>query len=263
MTNNAVLSMKNVSFERDKIILKNINWSLHSGENWVLMGLNGAGKTTLLSLIYGNHWATTGSIEVLGETFGKTNVLALKKRIGPISTAVQFRFPEHHLAQYIVLSGKFGTIGIHNDFEKNDLNEAIGLLKKLGGDELINKPYRILSQGQRQLVLIARALLGKPELLILDEPCNGLDLFSRELLLEQINKLAQLPNHPTLLFVSHYTEEILPIFKNIMLLKQGEIFAQGTRDKILTENVLSNFYPKPIKILPITNNRFAVYPAEL
>ncbi len=87
MTNNAVLSMKNVSFERDKIILKNINWSLHSGENWVLMRLNGAGKTTLLSLIYGNHWATTGSIEVLRETFGKTNVLALKKRIGLISTA--------------------------------------------------------------------------------------------------------------------------------------------------------------------------------
>ncbi|WP_349515638.1 ABC transporter ATP-binding protein [Leuconostoc suionicum] len=263
MAEDAVLSMENVSFEREKTILQNINWTLKKGENWVLMGLNGAGKTTLLSLLYGDYWATTGKINVLGETFGKTNVLELKKRIGLISTAIQSQFPEHHLAQYIVLSGKFGTIGIHNDFEQSDLNEAINLLEKLGGSELINKQYRVLSQGQRQLVLIARALLGNPELLILDEPCNGLDLFARESLLVQINKLAQLPNHPTLLFVSHYTEEILPIFQNVMLLKNGKIFAQGTRSEILTESLLSKFYPKPIKIIPISNQRIAVYPANL
>ncbi|BAX69567.1 ABC-type molybdenum transport system, ATPase component/photorepair protein PhrA [Leuconostoc suionicum] len=81
MAEDAVLSMENVSFEREKMILQNINWTLKKGENWVLMGLNGAGKTTLLSLLYGDYWATTGKINVLGETFGKTNVLELKKEL--------------------------------------------------------------------------------------------------------------------------------------------------------------------------------------
>ncbi|WP_080732788.1 ATP-binding cassette domain-containing protein [Leuconostoc mesenteroides] len=146
--------MKNVSFERDKIILKNINWSLHRVENWVLRGLNGVGKTTLLSL--GNNRKHRSS----RRNFWEDKCFSVEKRIGLISTTIQSQFPEHHLAQYIALSGKFGTIGIHNDFEKNDLNEAIGLLKKLGGDELINKPYRVLSQGQRRLALISRALLN-------------------------------------------------------------------------------------------------------
>lgn len=255
-----VLKLENVSFEREHKILDNINWQINSGENWVLMGLNGAGKTTLLSLIYGNFWATSGRIQVLGQTFGYTNVFELKKRIGFVSTAMQKQLPENHLAEYIVLSGKFGTINIHNEFTDSDLRESKQLLQQLGGESIINKPYRLLSKGQRQLVLIARALIGQPELLILDEPCNGLDVFAREQLLQQINQLTQLPHHPALLFVSHYTEEILPDFQHILLLKSGKIFAQGKRDSILSEKILSNFYPQPVKLVPTVGNRFAVYP---
>lgn len=255
-----ILQLDNVSFTRDHTILNHINWTISSGENWALMGLNGAGKTTLLSLIYGNYWATTGKIRVLGETFGDTNVLKLKKRIGFVSTAMQAQFPENYLSEYIVLSGKLGTIGIHDDFKLSDLEESRQLLITLGGPELIHKPYRLLSQGQRQLVLIARAFISQPELLILDEPCNGLDLFAREHLLQQIRTLAQLPNHPALLFVSHYSEEILPEFQHILLLKSGRIFAKGRREVILTKNTLSQFYPQPVKLVSVSSNRFAVYP---
>lgn len=115
-------------------------------------------------------------------------------------------------------------------------------------------------KGERQLVLISRALMAKPELLILDEPCNGLDLFARQQLLQQITQIAEAKEHPTLLYVTHHTEEILPCFNHLMLLKNGEIFAQGLQEDLFTEETLATFYDDPIQIISLKDGHVAVYP---
>lgn len=241
-------------------ILQDITWQVEAKENWAILGLNGAGKTTLLKMIHGDLWPTTGHLEVLGGQFGHVNIPELKTKIGWVSIALQDDLHKGDPVDEIVLSGKFASIGLYEDYTKAQLQEARQLLTNLGGAKLLDQPYAVLSQGERQLVLIARALMARPKLLILDEPCNGLDLFAREELLQRIQNIAIQANHPALLLVSHYTEEILPIFDHVLLLRQGQIVGAGPRKKLLTQSVLSDFYQKPIGLQHLNNTRMAVYP---
>lgn len=252
---------KNVSFIRDKkSLLNNVNWSVESTDNWAILGLNGAGKTLLLQLICGYLWPSKGRLEVLDQVFGQASIPELQRRIGWVSTALQYRMKNWETAERIVLSGKFASIGLYQQYSKDELEQAKTILKNAGGESLIGKKYEVLSQGERQLVLISRALMANPELLILDEPCNGLDLFAREKLLSQIERIAQQENHPTLLYVTHHTEEILPCFDHLMLLKDGEIFAKGTQSELFNEETFADFYAESIQIIPLKDQRFAVYP---
>ncbi|EOH92294.1 hypothetical protein UAW_03279 [Enterococcus haemoperoxidus ATCC BAA-382] len=252
---------KNVSFIRDKkTLLNNVSWSAETGENWAILGLNGAGKTLLLQLICGYLWPTKGHLVVLDQVFGQASIPDLQRRIGWVSTALQYRMKNWETAEKIVLSGKFASIGIYQHYTVDELEQAKAILRNAGGESLIGKKYEVLSQGERQLVLISRALMTNPELLILDEPCNGLDLFAREKLLSQIKQIAEQESHPTLLYVTHHTEEILPCFNHLMLLKDGEIFAKGTRSELFNEEKFADFYAEPIQIIPLKDERFAVYP---
>ncbi|KRL37485.1 ABC transporter ATP-binding protein [Liquorilactobacillus uvarum] len=258
---NKILSFQNVSLIKgDRRILKNISWTIKEKENWAILGLNGAGKTTMLKMIHGDVWPSQGSLEVLGGVFGHTNIPDLKKRIGWVSTALQDWLHPGDLVEEIVLSGKFASIGLYEHYSEQEMQEAKERITKLGGAELIGKPYRILSQGERQLVLIARALMANPELMILDEPCNGLDLFARERLLGKIKEIAEEPNSPSLLMVSHYTEELLPCFDNIMFLKDGSIYKKGKREELLNKETLTKFYETPIEIIKDDKKRILVYP---
>lgn len=256
-----ILEFKNVSVRRGhKQILKDISWRVDSDQNWAILGLNGAGKTTLLKMIHGDLWPTSGSLEVLGGIFGQTNIPELKTKIGWVSNALQDELHQGDVVDEIVLSGKFASIGIYQEYLETDLQNARQLLVDLGGENLLGKPYAVLSQGERQLVLIARALMAKPELLILDEPCNGLDLFAREELLKRVAQIAKQPRSPALLLVSHYTEEILPLFEHVLLLRAGQVVDQGQRQKLLSAENLNAFYQKPISIQKIDSERVAVYP---
>ncbi|KRM05788.1 MAG: ABC transporter ATP-binding protein [Liquorilactobacillus ghanensis] len=255
-----VLNFDHVSFQRGtRTILNNINWQVKKRENWAILGLNGAGKTTLLKMIHGDIWPTSGKLTVLDHLFGQTNIPQLRRSIGWVSNALQDWLHPGDLVEQIVLSGKFASIGLYEKYTSLDLQSACELLIRLGGKKLLGKTYRVLSQGERQLVLIARALMAKPKLLILDEPCNGLDLFARERLLNKIATISQLPNHPALLLVSHYTEELLPCFTNLLLLKKGEIYAAGSRQRLLTASMLTNFYAAPIRIIE-DSQRVIIYP---
>lgn len=252
---------KNVSFIRDKkTLLNNVNWKVDASENWAILGLNGAGKTLLLQLICGYLWPSKGQLEVLDQVFGQASIPELQQRIGWVSTALSYRMKNWETAEKIVLSGKFASIGLYQNYTNEELEQAKIILKNAGGESLIGKRYDVLSQGERQLVLISRALMTNPELLILDEPCNGLDLFAREKLLNQIQHIAEQKNHPTLLYVTHHTEEILPCFTHLMLLKNGEIFAQGKQNELFHEKALADFYAEAIQIIPLKNERFAIYP---
>ncbi|MQS89228.1 ABC transporter ATP-binding protein [Companilactobacillus mishanensis] len=258
---NDILNFDNVSVRRGtRQILNDISWRVKAKENWAILGLNGAGKTTLLKMIHGDLWPTSGSLEVLGGKFGHISIPELKTKIGWVSTALQDELHPGDIVDEIVLSGKFASIGIYQDYSKDDMEQAQQLLRNLGGEKLLSKPYAVLSQGERQLVLIARALMTKPQLLILDEPCNGLDLFAREELLKRIQHIAESPDSPALLLVSHYTEEILPVFDHILLLRAGNVVATGQRKDLLSEENLTSFYQKPIAVQKIGATRVAVYP---
>jgi iron complex transport system ATP-binding protein len=244
-----VIEMKNVSWNRDnKIVLNNMNWRVEKGEHWAILGLNGSGKTTLLNMINGYIWPTSGQIDVLGETYGNVDLRDHRKAIGWVSTSLQEKLYGTDRTQNVVISGKYATIGLYDHPTPDDLERALQLMDQLGCSHLIDRTYQTCSQGEKQKLLIARALMASPKLLILDEACNGLDFLSKEALLSSIEQLAAQPDAPNLLFVTHHTEEILPIFTHSLLIRQGELFGQGITKEMLTTTNLSTFFETPVDV---------------
>lgn len=255
-----MIDMTGVSYRKQgKQILENINWQVNKGQHWVLMGLNGSGKTSLLNILSGNSWPTTGSVTVLGEKFGQTNIPALKKRIGWVSSILTTRLNLYEQVEKIILSGIFSSIGIYQDYGQKEIDQVDQVMALLNIEKLKGHPYNQCSQGQQQLVLIARALVAQPDLLILDEACNGLDLFATEIILDSIRRLSQLDNGPTIIFVTHHADQIIPQIENILLLKDGQIFQQGKTQDVLTKEVLKSFYDQEVQVLTLSNGRPLVY----
>jgi len=244
-----VLQLKNVTWRRENTtLLSKVNWTIQKHEHWALLGLNGSGKTTLLNIINGYIWPTEGTIEVLGAQFGKTSLPELRKSIGWVSSSLQEKIPKLQYAQDVVISGKYASIGLYERVDEEDITKALDLMEKLDCSKLINRHYETCSQGERQKLLIARALMSEPKLLILDEPCNGLDIFARENLLETIQQLAEDPEGPTLIYVTHHPEEILPVFNHTLLLRKGNVFMQGNTEEILSEKHLTAFFEHPVSV---------------
>ncbi|MBB6214507.1 iron complex transport system ATP-binding protein [Anaerosolibacter carboniphilus] len=242
-----VIEAKQVSVIRDsKYILKEVNWSVKAGEHWAILGLNGSGKTTLLNMINGYLFPSTGELQVLGKIFGKYDLRELRKSIGWVSTALQERLYGTESVEDIVLSGKFATIGLYEHPSQEDRDFAKSLLDRLASGHLSNRTYQSLSQGEKQRVLIARALMSSPRLLILDEPCTGLDIFAKEQLLSTIEKLSYEQDAPTLIYVTHRTEEILPTFSHTLLLRRGQVHSSGKTAFVLTKENLCDFFEAPV-----------------
>lgn len=256
-----LLDFQDVSFKReDRQILKQLDWQMADDDNWAILGLNGSGKTTMLKMITGYLWPSSGELTVLGERFKHTSIPELRKRIGWISTDLQYRLRDSDRAEEIVLSGKFASIGVWEKTTSADKKRAQEILIKCGGEKLVGKRYAVLSQGERQLILIARALMAEPELLIFDEPCNGLDLFARDALLKRIDRIAAKSSQTGLIFVTHYIEEIPQCFNKVMLLKEGKIFATGDRSEIFQPAVLNDFYESKVDITVLDDQRFSIMP---
>ncbi|WP_169081948.1 ABC transporter ATP-binding protein [Paenibacillus sp. PL91] len=244
-----IIDIQNVSWDRNQIqILQNINWQVNEGEHWCLLGLNGSGKTTLLNMINGYIWPTEGSMAVLGKTFGEFDLRELRKNIGWVSTSLQQKLYGSETAIKIVLSGKFATIGLYDQTDTEDMKRAEALMKALGCTALMERTYDTMSQGERQRVLIARALMASPKLLILDEPCTGLDVFAREQLLQMVAAVAAEKNAPTIIYVTHHVEEILPVFTKTLLIKDGQVFAADETKDVLTSTLMSDFFEVPVDI---------------
>lgn len=244
-----ILQIKDVSWRREQTyILKNINWSINRGEHWSLLGLNGSGKTTLLNIINGYIWPTEGEVEVLGKKFGSFDLRELRKSIGWVSSSLQEKLYRNETAEEIVISGKYATIGLYDQPQEQDYERARQQLQLLGCEKLLKRTYSTLSQGEKQKVLIGRALMSDPKLLILDEPCAGLDVFSREHLLKTIGNLATEPSAPTLVYVTHHIEEIMPVFNKALLLRRGEIHSVGDAKEMLTNENLSDFFENPVEV---------------
>ncbi|QOS81758.1 ABC transporter ATP-binding protein [Paenibacillus sp. JNUCC31] len=244
-----IIDVQHVTWKRGPITLLNdVSWRVNEGEHWALLGLNGSGKTTLLNMITGYLWPTEGTITVLGHRYGDVDLRELRKSIGWVSSSLQEKLYGTDRTQYVVISGKHATIGLYDKLSDEDLDQARELMRTLGCQHLWDREYRTCSQGEKQKLLIARALMANPRVLILDEPCNGLDLFSRERLLESIRELTQKPDTPSLIYVTHHTEEILPVFSHSLLLRRGEIVNSGLTSELMNRDVLSSFFEAPVDV---------------
>lgn len=244
-----VIDLQNLSWNRqEKPVLSNVDWQVKKGEHWAILGLNGSGKTTLLNMINGYIWPSTGHVTVLEQRFGTTDLRELRKSIGWVSSSLQERIKQTTIAEDIVVSGKHATIGIYDETTEEDYERAIQLLEQLGASHLIGRMYQTCSQGEKQKILIARGLMGSPEILILDEPTNGLDFISREELLETVQNMGTSENAPTILLVTHHIEEILPVFSHTLLLRKGTVFSKGRTENVLTSESLTAFFDLPVEI---------------
>lgn len=232
-------------------VLNNINWSIRPGEHWAIVGLNGSGKTTLLNIINGYIFPSKGEVSVLGKQFGKFDLRELRKSIGWVSSSLQEKLYVNETAEKIVLTGKHATIVLYEKPNDEDFQKACFLLEQMGCAHLANIRYTALSQGEKQKVLIARGLMNSPKLLILDEPCTGLDIFAREQMLKTIAQLSAIDSAPTILYVTHRIEEILPVFTHSLLLRRGEVYFSGRTSDALTESVLSGFFETLVNVQKI------------
>ena len=207
-----VLHLDDVSLKKDgNWILENVNWQIEKGDHWVLFGLNGSGKTAILNMLNAFYFPTSGKVTVLGKEFGKTYLgKDLRTQIGFVSSSLQEKFKQNDNAFEVVLSGAFAFIGLYESPTDEMRNKAFELLKSLGCIDYANRNYETLSQGEKQRVLIARALMGNPPLLIFDEPTNGLDFIAREYLLESIENISEYMTAPTMIYVTHHAKKFYP-----------------------------------------------------
>lgn len=249
-----ILSYKNVSFRRDgREILKNINWEIKKGENWALLGLNGSGKSTLLSMIPAYTFATSGEVSVFEKKFGTCVWAEVKEKVGFVSSSLN-TFSDslnNQTLNNIVLSGKYNSIGIYQEITQKDREKANNIIKDFKLSHLKLNKYITLSQGEQRKTLLARAFMNEPSLLILDEPCSGLDIRAREIFLKTLEESkSKIP----FIYVTHQIEEIIPSITHVAILDNGEIVSQGNKFKVLTEENLSKLYGIDLKI-EWSNNR--------
>jgi iron complex transport system ATP-binding protein len=238
-----VVEIERVTFYRkQRAILSGIDWRIEKGHHCALLGANGSGKTTLLKLICGYEWPTFGSVKVLGQRFGACDVRTLRKLIGWVSSAMTQLLPGQDTAVQVAASGLEASIGLYRTFSQEELDKAQRILAHLGAESIARQRYNTLSQGEQQKTLIARAMVSEPKLLILDEPCIGLDPASRERFLQDLDDFAARPDSPTMVLVTHHIEEIRPWIKQVLMLKNGKILAQGEPDEVISGTTMSELF---------------------
>jgi iron complex transport system ATP-binding protein len=244
-----VLTVDHLRIERGgTVILDDISWAVNPGEHWVILGANGSGKTSLLSALTGYFMPTDGEISVLGETYGSSDWRELRKKIGMVSSSVRQMMADEEPAVETVVSGKYAMIDYWGKLTKADLAAARRLLRQVEALYLANRAWGVLSQGERQRILIGRALMAKPRVLILDEPCAGLDPAARESFLRFIQRLSQKRNAPTLILVTHHVEEIMPGFSHVLVLREGKVLAADAKPAIMKTGVLSKAFDAKVRL---------------
>ncbi|HWE92201.1 MAG TPA: ABC transporter ATP-binding protein [Pseudonocardiaceae bacterium] len=254
-----VLRMTGVGVRRGRAeLLSGLNWSVELDERWVILGPNGAGKTTLLRIAAAELHPTRGSVSILGERLGRTDVFELRPRIGLCSAALAGRVPPEETVRDVVVSAGYGVVGRwREEYDALDIGRAVEMLDAMGVAQLADRSYGTLSEGERKRTLIARALMTDPELLLLDEPAAGLDLGGREDLVARLSTLAFDPDAPATVLVTHHVEEIPPGFTHALLLRGGAVTAAGLLDDVLTADNLSATFGQQLELEKIGDRYFA------
>jgi iron complex transport system ATP-binding protein len=245
----SVLEVRNLSIRRDNVpILSGVNWRVAPGEHWVLLGGNGSGKTSLLAALTGYFMPTSGDIWLLGQKYGEADWRELRLQIGLVSSSIRQMMNDTEPALDTVASGRYAMIDFWGRPKPADRREARRLLAAVEASGVEKRPWAVLSQGERQRVLIARALMARPRLLILDEPCAGLDPVAREHFLQFLSRFAHDAPELSLVLVTHHVEEITPLFGHALLLRSGRVTASGPLKATLTSEALGAVFGARVRV---------------
>jgi len=245
----AVLEVSNLHVHRGNThILQDVSWKVTRGQHWAIVGANGSGKTSLLSAVTGYLTPSAGTISVLGRCYGQSDWRDLRKRIGLVSSSIRQMMANEEPAIDSVVSGKSAMIGLWGKPAPADRRRALKLLQSVECEYLKQRRWEVLSQGERQRVLIARALVPAPRLLILDEPCAGLDPAAREHFLQFVQRLGRQKKAPVLVLVTHHIEEIMPVFSHVLILKGGHALTAGAKHEVLKSKILSEAFDTAMKV---------------
>ncbi len=245
-----LLELESVSRRYDGVdVLTDATWSVAAGEHWVVLGPNGSGKTTMARIASLRLHPTTGRVRVLGTELGRADIRPMLGRVGYAAAALADQLRPSLAAADVVMTAKHGALETWwHDYEETDRDRARARLAEVGVEALADHAFGTLSSGERQRVLIARALYTDPALVILDEPTAGLDLGGREDLVATLDTLAQRPDAAPMVLITHHVDEIPTAFTHAMLIRGGSIIHKGAIDDVLTAANLSQAFSMPLEL---------------
>lgn len=250
-----IISIKNLYVRRKgKEIVKDVSWKIQKNEIWGLLGLNGSGKTTILDCITGYVPFYSGNVCVDGHEFGRYDWRELRKVVGLVSSGLNYKISSNITVSQMVFSGYDAKINCYSKATKAQSEKVNKLLQWVKCFHLKNRIWMTLSQGEKQRVLIARALMADYKILILDEPCVGLDPIVKESFIKLLNTIAKRKKAPAIVYVTHQIKEIFPSIKKILILKGGTIFAIGEKEDLLNSKTLSQAYSHTVKVIKKNDN---------
>lgn len=237
-----ILSIKGLCFTTFRNVLDSIDWEIFEGERWVMLGANGAGKTSLISTICAYNTPSSGEMSICGKTYSLYDWRKVRGKIALVGTSLDRATRPSETVLEVVAGGKFAMINFFGRITKKLASEALRNLKKSGIEKIALDSWEYISQGERQKALIARALMVKPNIVLLDEPCSGLDPVARNEFRRFLDKLSADKKIPAIILATHHVEEIPPSFKNAILIKDGKVLASGKIDKVVNSKNLSELY---------------------
>ena len=246
----AALELHGVGLTRQgRDLLDDLDWTVRSAQRWILIGANGSGKTSLIRIASLYEHPTRGTVEVLGERLGRTDVRSLRRRLALVSPAMADMIRPALTGTEVVMCAKHAALEPWwHDYDDADRARARELLEAQRVGFAAQRPFASLSSGERQRVLLARALMAEPELVLLDEPTSGLDLGGREDLEDRLDAVAADPSSPPMVLVTHHVEEIPPSFSHLLALRDGRVLRQGLLPEVLDGPLLSDCFGVPLRV---------------
>jgi len=259
MATHGLLELSDIGYRIDGTsILDGVDWRVDPGQHWAMLGRNGAGKTTLLKIACGYIWPNAGG-RVMRNGRCLTDLRSLRRSIGWVTSTLNEQIPPREPVVDTVVSGRYASVGLsHMCWERPsqaDYRDAEAQMERIGIGDLARRPFGVLSQGERQKALLARACMAGPMLMILDEPCAGLDPASRESFLTTVQQLAEAPDSPTLVLITHHIEEIMPAFTRTLVLDGGCVVRSGPTREVLDRPLIDRLYDGAVSQLVWNNGR--------
>lgn len=242
-----MISLQHLTLRREhSLILDDVSLEIKQGENWVILGRNGSGKTTILEMMTGYLFPSSGSVEVLGYKYGQCDLREVRKEIGYIGPSLMEKLSLSDPVWEVVATGAYAYLRFYQAIPRQVQEQAVKLLEDMNLGELAYHPFGTLSQGERKKAMLARCLMAEPKLLIMDEPCAGLDLYEREKMLAEVDKLKQ--RNVSVVYVTHHVEEIVPLFTHVALIRDGKLAGSGPKEEVLTKEMILATFDIPVAV---------------
>ena len=259
----AALNLSGVSFVRDeRVILAPLDWQVRDAERWLVLGANGSGKTTLLRIASLYEHPSSGTVDVLGERLGRTDVRRLRQRVGYLSASLAAQLRPELRCLDVVMTARYAALEPWwHRYTIADEAAALACLDRMGVAWAAERAMGTVSSGEQQRVLLARTLMNEPGIVLLDEPSARLDLGGREQLVQALSELTLSPTAPPLVLVTHHLDEVPPGMTHVLMLRDGKVVARGALDDCLTSETLSECFGIPLHLERRPDGRFSAWNA--